>query len=108
MHAHSSRPKGEFIKDISNTNRWKNDWLGSSGIMKGDSNGCVLSFSSDSAKPYKSMHIVYLMWPIMLSLLNFPIPLRKSADGILLVGIVSGNGKKEANNLTPYLDILVD
>ena len=54
------------------------------------------------------MHVVYSMWPIMLSLLNFTIPLRKSVGGILLVGIVLGNGRKEVNNLTPYLDISVD
>ena len=76
--------------------------------MKGDCTGYVLSFCSDGVNRYKSMHVVYLMWPIMLSLLNFPIPLRKSVGGILLVGIVPGNGRKEANNLTPYLDILVD
>ena len=44
----------------------------------------------------------------MLSLLNFLTPLRKSVGGSLLFGIVLGNDRKEANNLTPYLDILVD
>ena len=98
LHDHSSGPKGG-----------KNDWFGSSGIIKGVSNGCVLSFCSDSAKPYKSMHVVYSMWPIMLSLLNFPIPLRKFANGILLVGIVSGNGRKEtkqSNTIPGYFSQL--
>ena len=77
-------------------------------IQCGQLCGCVLSFCSDGANFYKSIHIVYSMWPIMLSLLNLPIPLRKSVGGILLVGIVPGNRRKEVNNLTPYLDILVD
>ena len=106
LHAHSSRPEGGFIKDMWDTNRKKNDCFGSSGIMKGDCPGYVLSFCSDGVNRYKSMHVVYLMWPIMLSLLNFPF--EESVCGILLVGIVPGNGRKEANNLTPYLDILVD
>ena len=59
-------------------------------------------FFSDGVNPYKSMHVIYSMWSIMLSLLNFPMTLRKSVGGILLVGIVPGNGRKEANNLTPY------
>ena len=107
-HAHSCRPEGGFIKDIWDTNGWKNDWFGSSTIKKGHSNGCVLIFCSDGVNPYKIMHVVYSIRPIMLSLLNFPIPLRKSVGGILLVGIVAGNGRKETNNPTPYLDILVD
>ena len=44
LHAHSSRPERGFTKDIWDTNRWKNDWFGLSGIMKGDINGCILSF----------------------------------------------------------------
>ena len=43
----------------------------------------------------------------MLSLLNFLIILKKSVSGSLLIGIVLGNGRKEANNLTSYLNILI-
>ena len=45
--------------------------------MKEDSNGCVLSFCSDGVNPYKSMHVVYSVWSIMLSLLNFSIPFEE-------------------------------
>ena len=34
--------------------------------------------------------------------------LRKSVRGIMLVGIIPGNGRKEAFHVDPYLDILVD
>ena len=54
----------------------------------------VLIFYSDGVNPYKSVHVVSSIWSIMLALLNFPIPLRKSVGGILLVGIVPGNRSK--------------
>ena len=45
---------------------------------------------------------------MMVSLLNFSISFRKSVGGILLLGIIPGNGRKEAYNFDPYLEILID
>ena len=67
-----------------------------------------MSFCSDGVNPLKTMHLVYSMWPLMVSILNFPVALRKSVGGILLVGVIPGNGRKEAYHMDPYLDILVD
>lgn len=44
----------------------------------------------------------------MLTLLNVPGHLRNCFGHINLVGIIPGNGKAEALNLNPYLEILVD
>ena len=54
----------------------------------------VLIFCRYGVNPYKSVHVVSSTWSIMLSVLNFPIPLRKSVGGTLLVGIVPGNRSK--------------
>ena len=49
------------------------------------------------------------MWPVVPTLLNLPRVIRQSFANLLLVGIIpAGDGGKEAKNLNPYLDILVD
>ena len=48
------------------------------------------------------------MWPIVLTLLNFPRSIRHVFSNMFFMGIIPGNGKKEANSIHPYLEILVD
>ena len=90
------------------TPRWKDDWFGPGGEFDEQQSGCVLNFCTDGVNPFKSLKTVYSMWPMMLSVLNFPVAFRKSVGGIMLLGIIPGNGKKEAYHLDPYLELLVD
>ena len=108
LHEHSVRPDDGFLKDILDTDRWKKQWFGQNGEFNGLSSGCVLNFCTDGVNPFKTMHLVYSMWPMMVSVLNFPISFRKSVGGILLLGIIPGNGRKEPANLDPYMGLLVD
>ena len=107
LQTHCTKQQDGFIRDIWDTEKWKN-WFSNNGEFEGFDSECVLSFCSDGVNPFKSMHLIYSMWPIMVSVLNFPIALRKSVGRILLTGIVPGNGRKEANHIDPYLDILVE
>ncbi|XP_066925721.1 uncharacterized protein [Clytia hemisphaerica] len=107
LQAHTTRPKDGYLRDIWDTSRWEN-WFDEDGEFKGDDDGVVLNFCSDGVNPFKTMHHVYSMWPLMLSILNFPPALRKSVGGIMLVGIIPGNGRKEAFHVDPYFEILVD
>ena len=50
----------------------------------------------------------HTQWPIMLSLLNQLRHIRNAFGNLFLVGIIPGNGTKEASSLSPYLEILVD
>lgn len=75
------------------------------GIFKGDPRGISLGICTDGVNPFSHLRTSYSMWPIMLSLLNLP---RRIRNNILLVGIIPGNGKQEAKNIQPYLEILVD
>ena len=75
------------MRDIWDTERWKKDWYGVDGEYEGDRSGVTLSFCSDGVNPYKSMHEVYSMWPLMITVMNLPIALPKSIGGILLLGI---------------------
>ena len=56
--------------------------------------------------PFSKEKVTYLMWPIVLSILNLPRHIRYSPGSMLLVGIIPG--RTEPNNMDPYLDILVD
>ena len=77
-------------------------------MIRGDKSACTLSFCSDGVNPFKTMHVVYSMWPLMLPILNLPVALRKSVGGILLVGVIPGNGRKEAFHIDPYIELIVD
>ena len=48
------------------------------------------------------------MCPIVLSLLNLPRNIRYNFGNLFLVGIIPGNGRKEAKTIQPYLEVLVD
>ena len=46
------------------------------------------------------------MWPVTLSFLNLPIDIRTKSTSLFLVGIIPG--PKEAKNMNPYLEVLID
>ena len=48
------------------------------------------------------------MGPIMLTILNLPCSIRNHFGSIILVGIIPANESKEAGNLNPYLEVVVD
>ena len=68
----------------------------------------AVNFSTDGVNPLKTIGYNYSMWPMMMSVLNFPISFRKSVHGILFLGIIPGNGHKEAFHIDPYVSIVVD
>ena len=107
LQAHSSRQDDGILKDVFDTDRWKKSWFGENGEFKRDT-GCALNFCTDGVNPFKTMHLIYSMWPLMTSILNFPISFRKSVGGIMLLGIIPGNGRKEAFHLDPYINLVVE
>jgi len=70
--------------------------------------GLGLMFCTDGVCPHKTIHNNYSMWPLMMSSLNFPPSFRKSVGGIMLLGIIPGNGRKTAYHLDPYFDLIID
>ena len=49
-----------------------------------------------------------ILWPIMFTLLNLPRDLQDKFEHILLVTIISPTGHKEAADLNPCLEIVVN
>ena len=72
LQAHSCRPENGFMSDILDTDRWKNEWFGPEGEFDELTSGCVLNLCTDGVNPFQSIHTIYSMWPIMVSVLNFP------------------------------------
>ena len=107
LQAHGVRDDNGFLSDILDTDHWKKEWFGANGEFNSDT-GCVLNFCTDGVNPFKTMHLTYSMWPLMVSILNFPVSFRKSVGGILVLGIIPGNGRKEAYHLDPYIGIVVE
>ena len=85
---HCTREDDGLMRDLWDTSKWKQKWYGMNGLFKGDPKGITMSFCTDGVNPYKTMHHVYSMWPLMITIMNFPIALRKSVGGILLLGMV--------------------
>ena len=93
--------------DIHDSNSWKSAYS-KTGTFNGDSRGISLSLCTDGVNPFSHNKVAYSMWPIVMAILNLPRNIRLAFGNLLLVGIVPGNGTKEANSLDPYLNILVD
>ena len=93
LQAHSTRNKDGIMKDILDTDRWKKLWFGPNREFN-DNTGCVLNFCTAGVNPYKTMHLVYSMWPMMMCALNFLISFQKSVWGILLLGILHRNYRR--------------
>ena len=48
------------------------------------------------------------MWPIMITVLNLPRPIRNLFSNFILAEIVPSNGTGEPKEIAPYLDIIID
>ena len=60
------------ITDIQQSDTWKNEWFGDDGEFGNQENGVVLNICLDGVNPFTSQKIGYSLWPIELSILNFP------------------------------------
>ena len=56
--------------------------------------------------PFSKEKVTYSMWPIVLTILNLPCPIRNSPGSMLLSGIIPG--RTEPHCMDCYLDILAD
>lgn len=79
-----------------------------SGIFEGDPRGISFGLCTDGVNPFSHLRCTYSKWPIVLSLLNLPRNIRHDFRNMFLVGIIPGNGSKEAYSIHPYLEVLVD
>ena len=48
------------------------------------------------------------MWPMVMTMLNYPRHIRNKFGNLMLLGIVPTNGTKEPENLNPYTEVAVD
>ncbi|XP_052097487.1 uncharacterized protein LOC127732488 [Mytilus californianus] len=97
------------LSDIADGNLYKS-WFQRGGVFEDTEERCTvpLALFCDGLNPHKSMATQKSMWPLMLTWLNLPIPVRYILGPMMLVGIVPGTKTEEPKNLDPYLDVLVD
>ena len=107
VQTHSGSELHYEVHDIHGSPSWAKTYS-PQGIFNGDKRGISLALCTDGVSHFNHNWVSYSMWPIMLTILNLPRAIRNHFGNILLVGIVPGNGSKEAESLTPYLDVLVD
>ena len=89
------------MRDIHDSESWRRAYS-TKGVFEGDCHGISLALCTDEVNPFSHNKVSYSMWPIVLAILN------RERYSFVMVGIVPGNGNKEANSLDPYLDILVE
>ena len=107
VQAHGLLSDSENILDIQDAPVWKQAFK-PDGIFKGDPRGIGLSLCTDGVNPFSHQRVTYSMWPIMMTILNLPRHVRNCFSNILLLGIIPGSGRKEAQSLSPYLELIVD
>lgn len=62
-----------------------------------------MQLSTDEVNPFCANKICYFMWPIMLSVINWPKVCRNLFENVMLV-----NRKGGAKSVDPYLEVVVD
>ena len=95
------------MRNVYDSPYWKSTYSDTD-VFKGDRRGVSLCLCTDGVNLFSHNKVSYSMWPIVLAILNLPSHQRYLFGNLILVGIVPGNGTKEANSLDPYLDISVD
>ena len=106
IQSHGTQSEADMY-DIHDSPSWKKAY-GSGGVFGNDKRGISLAFCTDGVNPFNHIKVTYSMWPIMLTILNLPRSIRNHFGNFILVGIIPGNGSKEAGNLNPYLEVVVD
>ena len=106
-HGHSSGTSEQVLSDIHSSLAWKAAYS-DEGVFRGDSRGIAFGICADGVNPFSHLRTTYSMCPIVLSLLNLPRNIRYNFGNLFLVGIIPGNGRKEAKTIQPYLEVLVD
>ena len=101
----TSHDPDSVILDIHQTPMWMAKYS-ESGLFKGDPRGISFALCTDGTNPFAKEKVSYSMWPITLTILNFPRNVRNTAASMFLVGIVPG--RNEPKHMDPYLEVLVD
>lgn len=93
--------------DIHDSPTWTKAYS-SDGIFEGDKRGLSFGFCADGVNPFSHLRVSYSMCPLVMTLLNLPRDSRYSFESLFLLGIIPGNGTKEAKKIDPYIEVLVD
>ena len=108
LQEHALRPDmGDLMTDIFDSPKWKAAYA-PDGLFQDDPRGLAVQLSTDGVNPFSANKICYSMWPIMLSVLNWPKVCRNLFENVMLVGVIPANGKGEAKSVDPYLEVVVD
>ena len=104
LQEHALRPnQGDLMTDVFNCPLWKTAYA-----PNGLFSSSLLQLNTDGVNPFSANKICYPMWPIMLSVLNWLKYCRNRFENLMLVGVISANGKEEPRSVDPYLEIVVD
>jgi len=91
LQSHISTSDDPMMYDIHNSPIRKNIYS-SKGPFGGDPRGLSIAFCTDGVYPFSHNYVQYSVWPMMITLLNFPRVVRNSFGNIFLLGIIPGNG----------------
>jgi len=97
----------DLMYDIHDSSAWKKAYS-LDGEFKGDKRGLSFAFCTDGVNPFSHNKVVYSMWPMLLTLLNYPRNVRNLFGSIFLLGIIPGNESSEPKSIDPYVAILTD
>ena len=93
LQAHSFPVDDHTVYDIQHSKCWESAYH-EHGVFNGDCRGIALSFCNDGVNPFSHQKRKYSMWPIVMSILNYPREIRNKFGNLMLLEIMPGNGTK--------------
>ena len=106
-HGSTSHDGNSVMTDIHHSSLWNHAYQ-KEGVFNGDFRGISVSFCTDGVNPFSHHKNQYSMWPMVMTILNYPRHIRNKFGNLMLLGIVPANGTKEPDNLNPYIQVVVD
>ena len=103
LQEHGGVPPSSILFDLHDSPLSKLDYS-DSGVFEGDNRGISFSLCTDGVNPFSHLRCNYSIWRIVLIFQKIFV----MYFSMFLIGIIPENGKKEAKNIHPYLEVLVD
>src|SRR4051794_23832233 len=93
------------MRDIWDSLKWNERVIENGFLNENEPLNLVIALSCDGVNPFRK-NVNHSTWPIMASILNYPVQIRNKFNRLLLLGLIPG--PDQPKQLTTYMRMIVD